>query len=42
MSPENHTRDPQERGSPWGLLLSLIAVAAMLLAALTLYIDLHR
>ncbi|HSI16419.1 MAG TPA: hypothetical protein VK980_01515 [Sphingomonas sp.] len=42
MSPENHAEDPRNSGFSWGLLFSLTAIAAMLLVAARLYIDLYR
>lgn len=42
MSLENHAGEPRDPGFSWGLLLSLTAVAVMLLAAGRLYIDLYR
>lgn len=42
MSLQNHAGDPQDSGFSWGLLFSLLAVAAMLLAAARLYIDFYR
>jgi hypothetical protein len=42
MSLENHAGDPRDRGSAWGLIFSLTAIAAMLLLAGRLYIDLYR
>lgn len=41
MSLENHAGDPRDRGS-WGLVFSLTAIAAMLLMAGRLYLDLYR
>ena len=42
MSLQNHAGDPRESGFSWGLLFSLTAIAAMLLVAGRLYIDLYR
>jgi hypothetical protein len=42
MSLENRMRDPRGAGFFWGLLISLAAVAAMLLIAARLYIDLNN
>lgn len=42
MSLENHARDSRDRGSSWGLVFSLTAIATMLLVAARLYIDLYR
>jgi hypothetical protein len=42
MSVENHAGDPRDSGFSWGLLFSLMAIAAILLVAGRLYIDLYR
>ena len=42
MSLGNHAGDPQDSGFSWGLLFSLLAVAAMLFVAARLYIDFYR
>jgi hypothetical protein len=42
MSLENHAGDPRDRGFSWGLVFSLTAIAAMLLVAGRLSIDLYR
>ncbi len=42
MSPKNHAGDPRDSGFSWGLLFSLMAIAAMLLVAARLYVDLYR
>lgn len=41
MSLENRMGDPRGAGFFWGLLISLAAVAAMLLIAARLYFDLY-
>jgi hypothetical protein len=42
MAPENHAGDPRDSGFSWGLVFSLMAIAAMLLVAGRLYIDLYH
>jgi hypothetical protein len=42
MSLQHHAGEPRESGFSWGLLFSLTAIAAMLLVAGRLYIDLYR
>jgi len=42
MSLENHAGDPRDPGFSWGLMFSLMAIAAMLLLAGRLYLDLYR